>query len=192
MFPSGLGKDPELDRHSKTDYKFFNLIKKFREDFVRLSEIKVFYMIEPIHVDQKHYERLYGPVQEGHYKAIKDSNKIEIKVEIIKGLFFKFKRREANKIIDDEDSFIFDNYYNSGDYQSKSIDLGSPDEFITRIQGVESLCITKLAFTTNLGHKCEIGNDFVAMSNVNPDDSVQPFSGSHNPHNNRLMQRINL
>ena len=185
MFASNMGKDPELDKHSKTDYKFFDLIKKYREDFVRLSEIKIFYMIEPIHVEKRLYERLYGPVQEGHYKTIKDSHKIEIKVEIIKGLFFKFKKRELNTIVDAEESFTFDNYYNSGDYQSKSIDLKNQDEFITRIQGMESLCITKLAFTTNLGHKCEVGNDFVAMSNVNSEESVQPFAGNQNPQSAR-------
>ena len=69
--------------------------------------------------------------------------------------------------------------------------MNNPDEFITRIQGMESLCITKVAFTTNLGHKCEVGNDFVAMSNVNPDDSIQPFSGSQNPQSARLGHRMN-
>lgn len=49
--------------------------------------------------------------------------------------------------------------FNTSDYFFKCLDLSNPDEFITRIQGTESLCITKLTFTTNLGRKVEVGHD---------------------------------
>ena len=61
---------------------------------------------------------------------------------------------------------MFEQDMNPSDYKFKSIDLSDPNEFITRIQGVESLCITKLIFTTNLGHKVEIGNDFAPSKNT--------------------------
>lgn len=60
---------------------------------------------------------------------------------------------------------MFESEFNSSEYKYKSIDLADPNEFITRIQGTESLCITKLIFTTNLGHKVEVGNDFASCSN---------------------------
>ena len=60
---------------------------------------------------------------------------------------------------------MFEQDMNPNDYKFKAIDLSDPNEFITRIQGVESLCITKLIFTTNLGHKVEIGNDFAPSKN---------------------------
>ena len=61
---------------------------------------------------------------------------------------------------------MFEQNMNPSDYKFKSIDLSDPNEFVTRIQGVESLCITKLIFTTNLGHKVEIGNDFAPHKNT--------------------------
>ena len=57
MFTGGNDKDMDLERNTKTEYKFFDLIKKHRENFIRLTEIKIFYMIEAIHVDKKIYER---------------------------------------------------------------------------------------------------------------------------------------
>ena len=52
---------------------------------------------------------------------------------------------------------MFDGNYN---FEKEVVDLWNPDEFITRIQGTESGCITKLVFTTNLGQKKEVGNDY--------------------------------
>lgn len=52
---------------------------------------------------------------------------------------------------------MFDGNYN---FEKEVVDLWNPDEFITRIQGTESGFITKLVFTTNLGQKKEVGNDY--------------------------------
>lgn len=49
---------------------------------------------------------------------------------------------------------------NYSEDQYVQIDLSDPNEFLTRIQGVESTYITKLIFTTNLGHKFECGDDY--------------------------------
>ena len=57
------------------------------------------------------------------------------------------------------------------------IDLSDPNEFLTRVQGIHSSCVTKLILTTNLGHKFECGDDYgVTLSELtgNPHDIIKP------------------
>lgn len=69
--------------------------------------------------------------------------------------------------------YIFDSSYSAKDYDEEFLDLRNPDEFLTRIEGIESSCITKLILTTNLGHKIEVGNDLPGTHNSNPERDLR-------------------
>ena len=67
---------------------------------------------------------------------------------------------------------------NSQEYFYKSLDLSNPDEFITRIQGTESQCITKISFTSNLGRKVEVGHDL--QDDIESEDTQYNSSAPQN------------
>jgi len=85
---------------------------------------------------------------------------------VLKGLGFTYlKKQEKNKVVEEAKDFAFESGCSPSDLYVKAIDLSSQDEYIARIQGTESnYCITKLALTTNLGHKFEVGNDFIGLA----------------------------
>ena len=95
-----------------------------------------------------------------------------------------FKCRSTNdkgkeQLIDHVTTHMFDPNTKENDFGSKVIDLRNPDEFITRIEGWESRCITKLIFTTNLGHKLQVGNEYPAPASA--DDDVIQFGNGPKP-----------
>jgi hypothetical protein len=44
------------------DLEFFDLIKENRENFVRLTELRIFYDMETIFVEKDSYEKIHGAV----------------------------------------------------------------------------------------------------------------------------------
>ena len=44
------------------------------------------------------------------------------------------------------------------EYESVCVDMSDPEEYIRRIHGIQSSCITQITFTTNLGKKIEVGD----------------------------------
>lgn len=52
---------------------------------------------------------------------------------------------------------MFDKRYENSEY--RSLDLSNSEEFITRIQGTMSCCISKLVLQTNLGQRVTVGDD---------------------------------
>jgi len=133
---------------------------------VRLTELKIYYDMETIFIEKDSYEKIFGPINSFNDFGQKEKKCFEKYLETLKGIQFSYKRLVNKQIEDVVYDCMFEQDMNPSDYKFKSIDLSDPNEFITRIQGVESLCITKLIFTTNLGHKVEIGNDFAPSKNT--------------------------
>ena len=50
-----------VDTHiDNQDYIFFDLIKEFKSDFIRLTEVKIYFDNDTINIDKKTYQKVLG------------------------------------------------------------------------------------------------------------------------------------
>lgn len=56
------------------EYIFFDLIKANRENFIRLTEIKIYYDMETILIEKKAYQKMFGNLPQD-YSQIDSSQK---------------------------------------------------------------------------------------------------------------------
>jgi hypothetical protein len=78
----GLGKaDMKLSQAvvDKKEYVFFDLIKEFKDSFLRLTEVKIFFDNEMRNIDRKLYQKTFG-INQYQYIEPGDQSKKDIEV----------------------------------------------------------------------------------------------------------------
>ena len=68
------------------DLKFFDLIKTNRENFVRLTEIKIYYGMEDIFIEKESYQKIFGKINSFNDFGQKEKTCFEKNLETLKGL----------------------------------------------------------------------------------------------------------
>lgn len=54
-------------------YAFFDLIKEKRETFIRMTEIRVYYVNEPVRISKKLYAKVKGSLPQQKYSQLLDN-----------------------------------------------------------------------------------------------------------------------
>lgn len=89
----------DFSYHENLDYIFFDIIKEHKSDFLRLTEVKIYFDNELRIIDRKLYQKIFGNAFAHSLDPTSQNKGIEVQIQKIKGFQFSFLLRTEDRVI---------------------------------------------------------------------------------------------